>query len=75
MLMLISSLIERFSGQSYDLSVNTRVNRAGDFSAEKYDGRILKIEGNQARVCWPAGEKTVEYLRDLVQIDEDPVLH
>ncbi|WP_034619744.1 MULTISPECIES: hypothetical protein [Chitinibacter] len=75
MLMLISSLIERFSGVANELPVNARVNLAGRFTAERYDGRVLKIEGDRARVCWPKGEKTYEYLNDLVRIDEDVVLH
>ncbi|QLI81687.1 hypothetical protein HZU75_09175 [Chitinibacter fontanus] len=71
MLMLISSLIERFSGASYALPVNTRVNVVNQFGNERYDGRVLKVEGNRARVCWPKGVKTDEYLSDLVPIDED----
>ncbi|WP_373973667.1 hypothetical protein NT239_08315 [Chitinibacter sp. SCUT-21] len=71
MLMLISSLMERFSGVQNALPVNARVNVVNQFGGERYDGRVLKIEGNRARVCWPKGVKTEEYVSDLVPIDED----
>jgi hypothetical protein len=75
MLMLISSLMERFSGAVNSLPVNARVNLVDQFGGERTDGRILKVEGRRARVCWPKGEKTEENLSDLVKIDEDIILH
>ncbi|WP_348946358.1 hypothetical protein ABHF33_07430 [Chitinibacter sp. FCG-7] len=75
MLMLISSLIERWSGNAVHVPVNARVNRIDHFGGERFDGRVLKVEGNRARVCWPKGEKTDEYLSDLVPIDEDLIWH
>ncbi|WP_028453992.1 hypothetical protein [Chitinilyticum litopenaei] len=71
MLKLLSSLVDAVSGRQYLIPVNARVNRsAGLTSAEKIDGRVLKIDGDLAQVCWPRGEKTREYLGDLVVIAE-----
>ncbi|SMC29325.1 hypothetical protein SAMN02745857_03764 [Andreprevotia lacus DSM 23236] len=71
MITIIATAIERFFGTPENIEVNARVNRvAGLAAAEKYDGRVLKITGNRAKVCWPKGEKTVEDLNSLVLIAE-----
>ncbi|WP_028451593.1 hypothetical protein [Chitinilyticum aquatile] len=71
MLNLLNSLLESVSGRQYLIPVNARVNRAaGVLATEKIDGRVLKIEGDSAQVCWPRGEKTRENLSDLVLIAE-----
>ncbi|WP_432722679.1 hypothetical protein R0381_001534 [Jeongeupia wiesaeckerbachi] len=69
--MIISSLFAFFAGKNSDIVVNGRVNRMADLAgSERTDGRVLKIDGDRARVCWPKGEKTEESLSSLVSIVE-----
>ncbi|BCL77066.1 hypothetical protein JHS3_28020 [Jeongeupia sp. HS-3] len=69
--MIVSSLFAFFAGKNSDIVVNGRVNRMASLGgAERTDGRVLKIEGDRARVCWPKGDKTEETLSNLVTIIE-----
>ncbi|WP_035054638.1 hypothetical protein [Andreprevotia chitinilytica] len=68
---LIAALYDRFFGTTENIVVNARVNRiAGIEANEKIDGRVLKLDGDRAKVCWPRGEKTMENVRNLVLIAE-----
>lgn len=69
--MIITSLFTFFAGQNSQIVVNSRVNRmANRTGAERLDGRVLKIDGGRAQVCWPKGVKTDECVNCLVAIVE-----
>ncbi|GAA5785299.1 hypothetical protein GCM10007860_00630 [Chitiniphilus shinanonensis] len=64
-----ASLFHMVRGNHHQITVNDRVNRVAGFDGrERYDGRVLKVVGHRARVCWPEGQKTEEELDSLVQI-------
>ncbi|UXY15901.1 hypothetical protein N8I74_02470 [Chitiniphilus purpureus] len=68
---LLASLLALSRGNADRITVNDRVNRvAGLAGGERVDGRVLKIIGQRARVCWPQGQKTEEDLGNLVLIVE-----
>ncbi|AOY01174.1 MULTISPECIES: hypothetical protein [Jeongeupia] len=69
--MIVSSLFAFFAGKNSDIVVNGRVNRMADLAGvERIDGRVLKISGDRASVCWPKGVKTEENLSSLIAIVE-----
>ncbi|HSC81863.1 MAG TPA: hypothetical protein VLC08_16000 [Chitinolyticbacter sp.] len=68
---LFAAIVNFVLGHRDNIAVNARVNRmAGLDGTEKIDGRVLKIFGDRARVCWPTGQKTNEDLASLVLIAE-----
>ncbi|WP_148713760.1 hypothetical protein [Chitinolyticbacter meiyuanensis] len=66
-----AAIVNFVFGRRDNIAINARVNRvAGLDGVERIDGRVLKIVGDRARVCWPTGQKTNEDLASLVLIAE-----